>query len=62
MPAPGQTLPQDAYDARQMAIAEYDAVTDVNYVGTSAADLPPLGAGMTDADITWRLMAQETWK
>jgi len=62
MPAPGQTLPQDAYDARQMAIAEYDAVTDVNYVGTTAADRPPLGAGMTDADITWRLMAQETWK
>lgn len=62
MPGPGETLPQEVYDARQQTISEYDAATDVSYVGNTEADIPPLGAGMTDADIRWKLLAQENWK
>ena len=50
----------DVYDARQQAINEYDAVTDLSYVGTS--ELAPLRAGMIDRDIYWTLLAQVTWK
>jgi hypothetical protein len=53
-------LPAEVYDTRQRAIAEYDAVTDVLYVGST--EIPPLGAGTIDADIEWTLLAQVTWK
>ncbi len=60
MPGPQQVLPADVYDARQEAIKEYDAVTDLSYVGTN--ELAPLRAGMIDRDIYWTLLAQVTWK
>jgi hypothetical protein len=60
MPRPGQVLPFDTYEARQEALTEYDAATDLGLI--SPADLAPLGGVTHDADIEWQLVARVVWK
>jgi hypothetical protein len=60
MPRPGEVLPVDTYQARQAALADYEATSDLGLI--AGAELPTLGAVTYDADIEWVLLAQVTWK